>query len=290
MPALRLQVPVVQKENGFVRPELRQTVFGVQVSGESASDPIQAGSQTGMVEFTGVAPGHYQLMHGDPPRVIEMDATSSEAIDATSGTPAVNVSGTLRTTSGAAPPENAILTLEPVGGPNRSIMQTNAHRGQFQFDAVESGAWSLTAMTQSNPLPVVSIAAAGAVTAGNQITVRDRPLLVIARVSESLSRIKGFARNDGKGVAGAMIVLVPRQPSAYRALVRRDQSDSDGSFVLRDVPAGQYTVIAIEDGWKLDWARRDNITGYLSRGVAVTVSEHGEAVVSLAEPVPVQPR
>jgi hypothetical protein len=87
-----------------------------------------------------------------------------------------------------------------------------------------------------------------------------------------------------------MIVLVPRQPSAYRALVRRDQSDSDGSFTLRDVPAGQYTVIAIEDGWKLDWARRDTMTRYLARGIALTVPDRGEAVISLPQPVPVQAR
>jgi hypothetical protein len=286
VPALRLQVPAIQKENGIVRPELRQSVFGVQVSSESVAD----GPQSGIVEFTGIAPGHYELMHGDPPRIMELDATSSQAIDAASGTPAVSLSGTLRTTSGAALPENVILTLEPVGGGGRSIMQANARKGQFQFDAVAPGTWSLTASKQASPLPVISLSTGGAPIAGNQITVRDRPLSVVARVSESLSRVKGFARKDGKGVAGAMIVLVPRQPSAYRALVRRDQSDSDGSFALRDVPAGQYTVIAIDDGWKLDWTQRDNMTRYLPHGVAVTVHDHDEAVLSLAEPVPVQPR
>lgn len=288
VPALRLQVPVLQKENGIARPELRQTVFGVQVSNESAGflDALQAG----FVEFTGIAPGHYELMHGDPPRIVELDATSSQAIDATAGTPAVTVAGTLRTTSGAALPENVILTLEPVGGPGRSIMQTNARKGQFQFDAVAPGAWSLSALNQGNPLPVVTVSTGGAAIAGNQITVKDRPLSLLARVSGSLLRIKGFARNQGKGEAGAMIVLVPRQPSAYRALVRRDQSDSDGSFTLRDVPAGQYTVVAIEDGWRLDWARRDTMARYLPHGVAVTVPDRGEAVVSLPVPVPVQAR
>jgi 5-hydroxyisourate hydrolase-like protein (transthyretin family) len=288
VPALRLQVPVIQKENGIARPELRQTVFGVQVSNESAG--FLDALQTGFIEFTGIAPGHYELMHGDPPRIVELDATSSQAIDATAGTPAVTITGTLRTTSGAAPPENVILTLEPVGGPGRSIMQTNARKGQFQFDAVAPGTWSLSALNQGNALQVVTVSTGGAAIAGNQITVKDRPLTLFARVSESLLRIKGFARTEGKGEAGAMIVLVPRQPSAYAALVRRDQSDSDGSFTLRDVPAGQYTVIAIRDGWKLDWARRDTMARYLPSGVAVTVPDRGEGVVSLPVPVPVQAR
>jgi hypothetical protein len=286
VPALRLQVPVIQKENGIARPELRQTVFGVQVSNESAPD----GPQSGFVEFTGVAPGHYELMHGDPPRIVELDAASTQAIDPTAGAFAASVTGTLRTTGGAALPENVILTLESVGGHGQSIVQTSARKGQFKFDAVAPGSWSLTAANQGNPLPVVSVSSGGAAIAGSQITIKERPLSVVATVSESLSRVKGVARKDGKGASGVMIVLVPRQPSAYRALVRRDQSDSDGSFALHDVPAGQYTLIAIEDGWKLDWTQRENMTRFIPRGVAIKVPEHAEAVISLSEPVPVQPR
>ena len=86
------------------------------------------------------------------------------------------------------------------------------------------------------------------------------------------------------------MVLVPREPGAYRALVRRDQSDSDGSFSLRDVPAGRYTVVAIEDGWKLDWRDRSVVARYLPGGVPVTVSEQAGAVVELEKAVGVQAR
>jgi hypothetical protein len=73
-------------------------------------------------------------------------------------------------------------------------------------------------------------------------------------------------------------------------LVRRDQSDSDGSFSLNDVPPGQYTVIALEDGWKLDWTRRDNLARYLPNGIAVSVADRSGAVLTLSSPVPVQAR
>ena len=125
-------------------------------------------------------------------------------------------------------------------------------------------------------------------TGGNQVTVKDRALAMVAVVSSSLSRVRGFARTDEKGVSGAMIVLVPKQPSAFRALARRDQSDSDGSFGLRDVAPGKYTVIAIEDGWKLDWTDREILARYLPRGVPVTVTDQSGGEVRLTEPVPVQ--
>jgi hypothetical protein len=87
-----------------------------------------------------------------------------------------------------------------------------------------------------------------------------------------------------------MVVLVPRDPVANGDQFRRDQSDSDGSFSLRDVAPGEYTVVAIEDGWELDWARPEVIDYYLSKGVAVTVTENTGKLLRLSEGVPVQSR
>ena len=87
-----------------------------------------------------------------------------------------------------------------------------------------------------------------------------------------------------------MVVLVPKNRSAFRSLVRRDQSDSDGSFALRDVVPGQYTVVAIQDGWELDWAQPEVLGRYLPRGVAVTITETSGKLIRLSEPVPVQAR
>jgi hypothetical protein len=289
VPALHLQVAAPFKANGsaMARPELRQMIFGVQISAESAGF-IDA-MQSGVAEFNGVAPGRYELVQGDPPRISELDATTSQSVDPNTGIPAVSVSGLLRSSSGAALPENVTVLLEPVGR-TRATIPTNAHKGKFKFDAVPAGTWSVWALRQGDNMPVVSVASSDTVVGGNMITVKDRSLSVVANVSQSLTRVEGFARKDGKGLAGAMIVLVPRQLSAYRALVRRDQSDSDGSFSLRDVPAGQYIVIAIEDGWKLDWTRRDNLARFIASGVAVTVGDRPGAVVSLSQPVVVQAR
>jgi len=286
VPALRLQVAAPRKGSSVVQPELRTMVFGTQVSAEGggAGDPMH----TGVVEFSGVAPGRYELLQGDPPRISELDAGSSGVVDPSAGAPAVTVTGMLRSATGTPVPENVNVELDPVSGHNQSSMQINARKGEFRFDAVPGGVWSLSASAQANALPVVAVAAAGIVTPGNQFVVKDRPVSIVATVSSSLSRVQGFARTDGRGVAGAMIVLVPRQPSAYRALVRRDQSDSDGSFSLRDVPAGQYTVIAIREGWKLDWTDREILARYLSSGVPVTVPDQAGGVVRLPDAVPVQ--
>jgi hypothetical protein len=91
-------------------------------------------------------------------------------------------------------------------------------------------------------------------------------------------------------MAGAMVVLVPQNPGANLDRFARDQSDSDGSFSLRDVAPGRYTVVAIEDGWELEWSRPEAIVRFLPRGIGVTVMEGAGKVLSLPEPVPVQSR
>ena len=123
---------------------------------------------------------------------------------------------------------------------------------------------------------------------GNRLTVQDKPLQVVVTVSLGETRIEGFAHKGEKGAYGVMVVLVPKDLAAFPALARRDQSDSDGSFALRDAAPGQYTVVAIENGWNLDWERPEVISRYLPGGVAVSVTESSGKLVRLSQPVPVQ--
>jgi hypothetical protein len=72
-------------------------------------------------------------------------------------------------------------------------------------------------------------------------------------------------------------------------LVRLDQSDSDGSFRLQQVVPGSYTVIAIENGWGLEWSRASVIARYRAHGLKVQVAEN-QRTLDLPTPVEVQQR
>jgi 5-hydroxyisourate hydrolase-like protein (transthyretin family) len=291
VPALHLGVDTPTKQDGSTaRPELMQTIFGLQVPGPSTvavSDPAHAAT----AEYTGVAPGHYELQHGDPPRIAELDATVSQHIDSAEGAPAISISGTLRPGAGAAIPDGATLAIYAVDGSHRPDQFTTvARQGSFRFDSMVAGSWELWAWSAGHPLPIVSISANGASRKGNVVTVRDRPLSIAATVARGESQVQGMAKRDGKPQAGAMVALVPKSMAGYQALIRRDQSDSDGSFSVRDVAAGQYTVVAIEDGWKLDWMQPETLARYVPKGIAVTVTESSGKVLHLPDPVPVQAR
>jgi hypothetical protein len=310
MPALRLLLPTSHTRQGaseaIVMPVLRQLVFGTEIPSDAPLTPDAGVPET--VEYTGIAPGHYELLQGNPPRIAELDATTSQQVDPSLGTATMPVTGTLRNIAGASLASRdgvTIVTATQVDGTrNQSPLQTTGDHGAFRFPGVPAGVWELAAQDSGRQLAVVSITVGNRAHAGDQFTVGDRPQTLAVTVSENSTRIDGFACRsgapgdkssspgckNGKGVAGTMVVLVPKDLTAIQGLARRDQSDSDGSFTLRDVASGQYTVVAIQDGWELDWSRPEVIARYLPGGISVTVTDSSGKLLSLSAPVPVETR
>jgi hypothetical protein len=293
MQALHVSADVPPAPSVVSRPlHLRQIVFGATVG---VVIPTIQRPQGGMQEFLGIAPGHYELTQGDPPRIAELDLNSSQDVDPELGTPTVTVSGTVAAVAGTAMTGDFFVSLEPLENPaggisNQAIMVPGAQQGSFRILAVPPGRWALHFSEAGAEMPVLSISIGDKVHAGSEFTVRDQPLNLVARVSAKTTSIEGFAKKDGKGLAGAMVVLVPKDKALLPERVRRDQSDSDGSFVLANVAPGDYTVVAIENGWELDWTRPEVMARYLSGGVAVPVTDSSGNVLSLSQPVPVEQR
>ena len=96
------------------------------------------------------------------------------------------------------------------------------------------------------------------------------------RAAEAAAREGGFAvLLDGKPVSQTAVVLLPNDPAHNLVMMRRDQSDSDGTFTLRHVVPGNYTVIAVADGWDLDWKDPGVVKAYADGGEKVFVQPQG---------------
>jgi 5-hydroxyisourate hydrolase-like protein (transthyretin family) len=291
VPALHITLEAPRAEDGTnaaFTPTLQHTIFGATYT-QSLPSPFY---QAKTIQFDGVAPGHYELALADPPRVFDLDATVSQLVDINSGTPTVTVSGTLQTPSGSALTGEFTVSLHSLDSSHRLYKTQSTYRSTFSFASVPPGAWELGLESQSSNqiMPILSISAGSRARFGNQVTVRDRPLSLLVTTGLGETNVEGFARINGKGVPGVMMVLVPRSKSGWQALLRRDQSNSDGSFSLHDVVTGQYTVVAIQDGWTLDWTDPQVLARYLPAGIGVTVTGASGKLITLDRPVPVQTR
>ncbi len=142
--------------------------------------------------------------------------------------------------------------------------------GAFHFEKVSPGSYDLN-LTDPG-MVISSISAKGANVVHDRLEVPPGATVeLILRVmgSTSLSTVEGFAVREGHGMAGAMVLLIPQDLTKSR-LIRRDQSDADGSFSLPNVAPGRYTLVAIDDGHDLAYKTASVIAPYLRAGLVLT--------------------
>ncbi len=285
VPALHIRFDMPIRQGAGPLTELREPVFGIPMP-TGGWDLLQVGSR---FDLSGIAPGHYELTHGDPPRTVDVHAASDIEVNSDSGIPAVPITGRVVLSDGEALPESLFLTLQPAeAGSGQSLQNTAISNGTFRIESAAPGRWLVNIFKPGeSSLTVLSVSAGTSTHTGNEIVVKDRSLDAVITVSRTQRRIQGFARLEGKPASGVMVLLVPKAVDAYASLLRRDQSDSDGSFSLRNVPAGSYTVIAIQEGWKLNWQDPAVLSRFLPQGIPVTVSDRDGAVLALSHTVPV---
>jgi hypothetical protein len=253
-------------------------------------------SSPSLVEYA-LAPGHYVVEGGTPSHLVEVDAVSDLDMNLATGTPAIEETAKVRMVDGKPVPEPLQLALLSGDRVPQEIRTQLSAKSEATFFSVPPGQWTVLASSGNLELAVVAVQSGSTLKAGSRIDVTarkidetDKEADLTLYLSQGKTRIEGFATEDGKGVAGVMIVLVPKDPALNLAEFRRDQSDSDGTFMLPDVVPGDYTIVAIQDGWGLEWVRADVIRKYLARGIAISVTDQGQPLIKLSTSVPVQAR
>src|SRR5712691_5639909 len=127
-----------------------------------------------------------------------------------------------------------------------------------------------------------SLTSASAKTSGRSFQITSaQDVSITINASKGTGRITGIALKKDKPASGVMIVLAPLDLKSNPALFRRDQSDSDGSFTLNAVVPGRYTLMAIEDGWDLEWADPAVLQKYISGGESVQIAPNQKTDVSV---------
>jgi 5-hydroxyisourate hydrolase-like protein (transthyretin family) len=280
MPSLHITFQLPGGANRpITAPQLHQEVFGssnfIQAR-LSYQTPNRDGDSNPMttVELSGIAPGQYELSllsaNGEASRETSVNLSSDQALDISSTTALAEVSGKLVSANGEKLPGSLYLVLEAQEGENLVSAPLESN-GSFRLHSVRPGAYELFVSSGEFPMTVTRIAASGATVNGRIVTIGNDPVTLTATVAESTAILHGFARQNGKSAPGVFLLLVPKNPNAGHEAWRTNQSDSDGSFDFPQVMAGEYTLLAIQDGWTLNWERLDSIAKYLPGGLKVTV-------------------
>jgi len=289
VPSLHLlfRVPT-DKNNGFAVPQLEQPSFDGATP--RATDSAQFVSP-GLVEITGIPAGRYNLrLNGSGPAIQmngldfskdgeEIDTTNAEALGS------VKVSAQVR--GEAALPERLTVGL---GSSHRGpiVWKEFDAKGEADLEQVPPGRYDVFIWGPPRPYSIAKLSAEGASASGRTLTVPAGAAASLSLIVAGGSRkIDGTAKRAGKPFAGAMVVLVPRDPEINHDLFRRDQSDLDGTFTLQNVVPGTYTVLAIENGWDLDWSQPGVIAAYVRHGHTIEVGQQGGSAMKLADPVEV---
>ena len=283
LPALHLTLPMAK--GSVPSPQLQQLIFGFWHPAN-----INTNRSENFLEFTSVAPGQYVLQAYDPPRQIEFNAASNQQIATDSGAGTTTLHCHFFQGRVAAAPENASLHLVRVDA-ERLIpwLGGEMSSAEMTISNVATGTWEILLYDKNNyPIPIQSIESHGKILPGNRLQVTEKTSELKIQLGASEGHIRGFAKIGSKSRAGVMVVLVPRDPELHGDRFRRDQTDSDGSFNLLQVAPGEYTIVAIEDGWDLPWQRPEILARFLSHGVSVHLSEDLKKPLALTTPVPVQ--
>jgi len=263
-------------------PEQNAGVSVTQTVAESSTIwlPAQVNQVApGLMEVTGVPQGRFNLVLNSrrgsaaTHRSQSVQPENDSEVDVMRNISSVVVSGILRIEDGSPVPQPARVRLViPATGEMFDTTVSAAGEFSFKDNPVEPGNYEIV-IIEPQALFIRSLTSENAKTSGRSFqiaTAQDVSLTIHA--SKGNGRVTGVALNKDKPASGVMIVLAPLDLKSNPALFRRDQSDSDGSFALNVVVPGRYTLMAIEDGWDLEWGDAAVLQKYVAGGESLLIA------------------
>jgi hypothetical protein len=293
VPALHLRIRTSNASGGNVPgmagfPRVSQRIFDGYL--ETAFSALASSVEPGVVEISGLAPGHYVIempaskdndeKGANRGRYREIDLAGDLEVNASDSSGFATVGGSVLFEGAQREPSGVSLGLS-----NQETGETLgseiSDKGQFEFEEVKPGRYNV-ALQSGGGYFLRKMSATGAKLVGRTLEIGgSNRVRISATAGRGLAQVDGVALRGGKPFSGVMIVLVPQDAANNSPLFRRDQSDSDGTFTLPNVVPGQYTVLALANGWDLEWGNPAVLQPYLKGGEAVQVTGEGKLQVEV---------
>lgn len=290
VPSVYVQLPFKDVHLDNADLHVTQMVPGIY---EIPKPAVIAHVSPGVVEIGGLTPGHYRVttdpsVHLYPLRMLytgpglyplqmlytgpgpELEIAADGQVTIKPAPNLVPVTGHVEIQSSKIVKDLTIWLRSQDSG--ESYSADASAKGDLEFKGgVPAGTYDV--LLGETGLVLQSIKAEGAETAGQTVKILPdtQPKLIFVATS-AVSLITGTALNGNKAFAGAMMVLVPDDPLNNLSLFRRDESNMNGSFAFTSVLPGHYTILALENGWDLDWSDPKVWQPLVARGMPIEVA------------------
>lgn len=278
VPATRLRLTGLSEgERSSLNVGATQKIFGT----------LNIGLNTAFGE---VSPGEYEIA-GLPPeqvtlsvttnkenqwtsRTIEAEASFGGTLDASALQATARLSGQVLLPEGVAEGRAGNVILASTAA--TTLPDTNASLqddGTFHFPGIQPGTYRIQVNLPAAGYYIQKVSAKNARVSGREITITDAgDVTLTVAMGQGQSQVSGVVQLGGKPVAGVMVLLVPQSGQEIDEDSRMDESDSDGSFTLGGILPGEYILLAIKDGWDLEWAKPGVLEPYLPAGQKLTMA------------------
>src|ERR1019366_1623790 len=200
-------------------PRVSQRIF------EGTLVPVQSsqgfGYNAGLYEYTGIAPGHYviEMPESGGKRsgtgwYKEIDLSGTVELDSAENPPLASVTGALMLEGAPRPGGKLYVVLHDRTSSENVVAEVTA-KGTFDFSDTEIRPGTYDVMLNNAPdFQIKSLLAKGARVVGQTLEISGGSVQVVCTATHAVARIDGVALRDDKPFAGAMVVLVPRNPSS----------------------------------------------------------------------------
>jgi Carboxypeptidase regulatory-like domain/Prealbumin-like fold domain len=293
IPGLRVVLHTEGGRNGGSFPRLEQPSF-------DGSTPLEVGSvrmlSRGLVEISGVPAGRYDIRMRGPgggSEIHGIDLTrNGQEIETASAGNVADIKLAARMSDGTPLPRQVVVGLTSNNSKSYPLTSVPLDgKGNGEMSQVAAGSYQLAVWVSGKQFSLSQLSADGAQVTGHTVTLAPGASISLSLIlTTGSAELEGVVIRAGKPFAGAMVVLVPRHAEGNRDLFRRDQSDLDGTFALHDVIPGSYSLIAIENGWDLDWSQPDVIAAYARHGQVIEIRNGPNLKVRVPQPVEVVSR
>ena len=257
----------------------------------------------GQFDVSGLTPGLYEVQSGGPDGEssavrVTADRAQTVSFGADSGEAKVSFhidglpeeeAGSLQVVLVDPVSRQAVASSNARGGNRAGFRRLrgaaatdgkNAREAQERPPTLSAPAGRYEVVILGRPdLYLTGIAAKGAQATGRAVTLPAGGSSLTLHLAEGRATLTGFATLKGKPSVGSVVMLVPATLGETGALqiVRRDQSNSDGSFNIAQIVPGQYILIAVENGWEINWADAGTLRRYLTGGIPVDLAAGSDA-------------